>query len=147
MSVTETHEMIASRVQSAGLPAKRIADSTPFENLPNSIEVQEQGRAVNSGPTDTSTWFASSAMKSLVACDTEAYAWADVRPRMPFSQSPLGRIIIHSTTHCSHPLNKNQGIVRKLQELKDTHVKTCVIAKGELSRLGAGPGQASFIRR
>ena len=36
------------------------------------------------------------------------------------------------TTHCSHLLNKNQGIVRKLQELKDIPVKTCVIVKGEL---------------
>ena len=36
------------------------------------------------------------------------------------------------TTHCSHLLNGDEGIARKLAELNDIPVKTCVIVKGEL---------------
>lgn len=36
------------------------------------------------------------------------------------------------TTHCSHLLNGDEGIARKLAELNDTPVKTCVIVEGEL---------------
>lgn len=36
------------------------------------------------------------------------------------------------TTHCSHLLNGDEGIARKLAELDDIPVRTCVIVKGEL---------------
>lgn len=41
------------------------------------------------------------------------------------------------TTHCSRLLNNDHGIVRKLEKLKDTPVKTCVIVKGELVCMAA----------
>ena len=36
------------------------------------------------------------------------------------------------TTHCSHLLNADGGIIKRLEELRDTPVKTCVIVEGEL---------------
>ena len=54
------------------------------------------GHTTLSGPTDTSTWVASS-LRSLVVSDIESYGWADVRPKMPFFQSNLGRIIINNS--------------------------------------------------
>ncbi len=36
------------------------------------------------------------------------------------------------TTHCSRLLNADGGIVKRLEELNDIPVKTCVIVEGEL---------------
>lgn len=78
--------------------------SERLEKIENGFSNERSDVLTLSGPTDTSTWFASSVMKFLVACDTEAYACADVRPKMPFSQSPLGRIVIHSSRNLAASL-------------------------------------------
>lgn len=78
----ETHSIDKNKLQTYRQFSERL------EKIENGFSKKNFVDLTLSGPTDTSTW---------VTCDREAYTWADVRPRMPFSQSNLGRLIIHSS--------------------------------------------------
>ena len=70
--------------------------SKRFEKMENGFSVGSSGHTTLSGPTDTSTWGAPS-FRPFVAGDIEFYGLADVRPKMPFCKTNLGRIIIDSS--------------------------------------------------
>ncbi len=62
--------------------------------MENEFSVGSSGHTILSGPTDTSTWGIPSS-RPFVVGDIESYCLADVRPKLPFFQSNLGRIFIH----------------------------------------------------
>ena len=70
--------------------------SKRLEKIENGFSAGSFGRTTLSGPTDTSTWGTLS-FRSLVAGDIESYGVADVRPKVPFFKSNLGRIFIHGS--------------------------------------------------
>lgn len=67
--------------------------SKKLEKIENGFSVEGFGQTTLSGPIDTSTWGAPS-FRSLVAGDLES---ADVRPKMPFLKSTVGRIFIQGS--------------------------------------------------
>lgn len=70
--------------------------SKRLEKIENGFSVESYEPTTLSGPTDTSTWGAPS-FRPFVAGDIESYGLADVRPKMPFCKTNLGRIIIDSS--------------------------------------------------
>ena len=70
--------------------------SKRLEKMENGFSVGSSGHTTLSGPTDTSTWGAPS-FRPFVAGDIESYNLADVRPKLPFLKSNLGRIFIHGS--------------------------------------------------
>ena len=70
--------------------------SKGLEKIENGFSVESHGHITLSGPTDTSTWGAPS-FGTFVAGDIESFGSADVRPKMPFSKTNLGRIIIDNS--------------------------------------------------
>lgn len=70
--------------------------SKRLEKIENGFSVESYGHSTLSGPTDTSTWGAP-AFRTVVAGDIEPYGLADVRPKMPFCKTNLGRIIIDNS--------------------------------------------------
>lgn len=70
--------------------------SKRLEKIENGFSVGNYEHITLSGSTDTSTWGAS-AFRAFVAGDIESYGLADVRPKMPFCKTNLGRIIIDNS--------------------------------------------------